>query len=122
MVKKTFTLGVKGFSVCHPFLGGWPPRPLWTNFCSVTIFLIFLSRILRNFSAFEFLQIQIVGEETVIVVMLRHFSQNLQRNGGGNDSLAAAQWRRQLGGGGSMAAVAASSSGGSLAAAQRQRR
>jgi hypothetical protein len=77
---------------------------------------------MRNFSTFEFSQIQIVGGETVIVLMLRHFPQNLQCDGGGGGSLAAARWRRQLGGGGSMAAVAAGSGDGSLAVARWQRR
>ena len=36
--------------------------------------------LLRNFFTFKFSQIQIVGGDTVIVVMLRHFPQNYVSN------------------------------------------
>ena len=76
----SFTLAVKGFSGCHPVLWGDPLFPSGLILVPFQSFQFLLSHILRNFSSFQFLQIQILGRETVIVVIFRHFPQNRVSN------------------------------------------
>ena len=115
---RSFTLGVKGLSVCHPVFVGWPPLPLQTNSIpsspileeNGTLFECYDS-IQKTMTIFRYLFVYISPQKFFVSFHLYLFHVS-PHHGSGDGCLAAVaaarrQWRQHGGSGGSFAAAEA---------------